>query len=256
LSKQWKEWSYLRITVQSLLRENSSPKLVLQKDFFEAFDIWLRFVQIFCIRFLQILPLSDGDVFEFKCSTGLFFDIQRQICDFKTNVHNCEMDYGEGTVYGSQLVACEDTTYFFLNCCRANDTEAVVQHGRTDLRTVWPPCVRRQDLLAQGPLLWWDPRLLWQVRWGVVWWAPSIALVDVQVYVQTFNAVVVLRQTQITTQTLPVLATSRTALCLIASAQETARWSQATFLWTRYRKFTKKKKRWGKTSKMFALWCM
>lgn len=31
----------------------------------------------------------DGEVFEFKCSAGLLFDVSRQICDFKANVENC-----------------------------------------------------------------------------------------------------------------------------------------------------------------------
>lgn len=33
----------------------------------------------------------DGDVFEFKCSVGLLFDVIRQICDFKQNVDNCDI---------------------------------------------------------------------------------------------------------------------------------------------------------------------
>lgn len=30
----------------------------------------------------------DGDVYDFECSTGLNFDIQKQICDFKNVVDN------------------------------------------------------------------------------------------------------------------------------------------------------------------------
>ncbi|XP_045477625.1 chitin deacetylase 1 [Harmonia axyridis] len=33
----------------------------------------------------------EGEVFEFKCSTGLLFDVDRQICDFKANVDNCDV---------------------------------------------------------------------------------------------------------------------------------------------------------------------
>ncbi|XP_055638342.1 chitin deacetylase 1 [Toxorhynchites rutilus septentrionalis] len=33
----------------------------------------------------------DGEVFEFKCSTGLLFDVSRQICDYKQNVENCDV---------------------------------------------------------------------------------------------------------------------------------------------------------------------
>ncbi|XP_014235984.1 uncharacterized protein LOC106658498 [Trichogramma pretiosum] len=33
----------------------------------------------------------DEEVFEFKCSQGLLFDVTRQICDFKTNIDNCDV---------------------------------------------------------------------------------------------------------------------------------------------------------------------
>lgn len=33
----------------------------------------------------------EGEVFDFKCSTGLLFDVNRQICDFKLNVDNCDL---------------------------------------------------------------------------------------------------------------------------------------------------------------------
>lgn len=36
----------------------------------------------------------DGEVFEFKCSVGLLFDVMRQICDFKQNVENCDVTAG------------------------------------------------------------------------------------------------------------------------------------------------------------------
>lgn len=36
----------------------------------------------------------DGEVFEFKCSVGLLFDVMRQICDFKQNVDNCDITAG------------------------------------------------------------------------------------------------------------------------------------------------------------------
>jgi hypothetical protein len=38
---------------------------------------------------------SDGEVFGFKCSAGLLFDVNRQICDFKLNVDNCDVTAGE-----------------------------------------------------------------------------------------------------------------------------------------------------------------
>lgn len=37
----------------------------------------------------------DGEVFEFKCSVGLLFDVARQICDFKQNVENCDITAGK-----------------------------------------------------------------------------------------------------------------------------------------------------------------
>ncbi|KAJ8981896.1 hypothetical protein NQ317_007288, partial [Molorchus minor] len=33
----------------------------------------------------------ENEVFEFQCSTGLLFDVNRQICDFKPNVDNCDI---------------------------------------------------------------------------------------------------------------------------------------------------------------------
>jgi len=33
----------------------------------------------------------EKEVFNFECSTGLNFDVQRQICDFKEKVHNCDV---------------------------------------------------------------------------------------------------------------------------------------------------------------------
>lgn len=35
---------------------------------------------------------TENEVFEFKCSTGLLFDIVRQICDFKAKVDNCDVN--------------------------------------------------------------------------------------------------------------------------------------------------------------------
>nr|CAI5869537.1 unnamed protein product [Callosobruchus analis] len=41
-----------------------------------------------CSRYFLCL---DGEVFEFRCSIGLLFDVNRQICDFKLNVDNCDI---------------------------------------------------------------------------------------------------------------------------------------------------------------------
>lgn len=37
----------------------------------------------------------EDEVFEFKCSSGLLFDVNRQICDFKLNVDNCDITAGK-----------------------------------------------------------------------------------------------------------------------------------------------------------------
>lgn len=34
-------------------------------------------------------------VLEFRCSAGLWFDVDRQICDFKSKVRNCEKSHGK-----------------------------------------------------------------------------------------------------------------------------------------------------------------
>ncbi|XP_011151123.1 uncharacterized protein LOC105190208 [Harpegnathos saltator] len=41
-----------------------------------------------CAKYFLCL---DNEVFEFKCSQGLLFDVSRQICDFKANVDNCDV---------------------------------------------------------------------------------------------------------------------------------------------------------------------
>ncbi len=33
----------------------------------------------------------EGEVYHFECSTGLSFDVNRQICDFKNAVDNCDV---------------------------------------------------------------------------------------------------------------------------------------------------------------------
>lgn len=38
--------------------------------------------------------VSDNEVYEFKCSEGLLFNVAKQICDFKTNVDNCDVTSG------------------------------------------------------------------------------------------------------------------------------------------------------------------
>lgn len=39
-------------------------------------------------------PPTDNEVFEFRCSQGLLFDVSRQVCDFKANVDNCDVMSG------------------------------------------------------------------------------------------------------------------------------------------------------------------
>lgn len=38
-----------------------------------------------------------GKVLEFRCSAGLWFDIDRQICDFKSKIRNCEKSHDVST---------------------------------------------------------------------------------------------------------------------------------------------------------------
>lgn len=61
----------------------------------------------------------DGEVFEFKCSVGLLFDVMRQICDFKQNVDNCDVTAG---LFFLKLCLCEINTCchvmcVFFRCC-------------------------------------------------------------------------------------------------------------------------------------------
>lgn len=55
-----------------------------------------------CAKYFLCL---EGEVFEFKCSVGLLFDVVRQICDFKANVDNCDVTSGtHGDPLSSQLL--------------------------------------------------------------------------------------------------------------------------------------------------------
>lgn len=56
----------------------------------------------------------DGEVFEFKCSVGLLFDVMRQICDFKQNVDNCDVTAGLIQVF----FAIQYFFIFFFICFR------------------------------------------------------------------------------------------------------------------------------------------
>lgn len=57
------------------------------------------FIYFFFFIYKSIINLcfnlfTDNEVFEFKCSQGLLFDVTRQICDYKVNVDNCDVTLG------------------------------------------------------------------------------------------------------------------------------------------------------------------
>lgn len=52
------------------------------------------------LTYLVLYIFKENEVFEFKCSTGLLFDIVRQICDFKAKVDNCDVNTGESQLIG------------------------------------------------------------------------------------------------------------------------------------------------------------
>ncbi|KAF4517594.1 hypothetical protein B566_EDAN008583 [Ephemera danica] len=61
----------------------------------------------------------DGEVFEFRCSEGLLFDVTRQICDFRALVADCDLHAAEprppkpllgAAGCGPGLLACADAT--------------------------------------------------------------------------------------------------------------------------------------------------
>lgn len=54
-----------------------------------AHKLWTNYE---CSKYYLCL---DGEVFEFKCSVSLLFDVTRQICDFKQNVDNCDVTAGK-----------------------------------------------------------------------------------------------------------------------------------------------------------------
>ncbi|XP_065164261.1 chitin deacetylase 1 [Atheta coriaria] len=65
-----------------------------------------------CAKYFLCL---EGEVFEFRCSVGLLFDVNRQICDFKANVENCDIT-AEATVPKPLLTAAECPNEFELGC--------------------------------------------------------------------------------------------------------------------------------------------
>ena len=75
----------------------------------------------------------DGEVFEFKCSIGLLFDVSRQICDFKQNVDNCEVTAGkcdsmlfDWCVIHHRIEPCRDEicVFIFVSIRHADRTKA------------------------------------------------------------------------------------------------------------------------------------
>lgn len=55
----------------------------------------------------------ENEVFEFKCSTGLLFDIVRQICDFKAKVDNCDVNTGKSPFPPEYNLKIEDSFLYF-----------------------------------------------------------------------------------------------------------------------------------------------
>ena len=52
-----------------------------------------------------------GKVLEFRCSAGLWFDVDRQICDFKSKIRNCEKSHGKSIhrqvlTHSNMLLTC------------------------------------------------------------------------------------------------------------------------------------------------------
>ncbi|CAH1116024.1 unnamed protein product, partial [Phaedon cochleariae] len=51
----------------------------------------------------------EGEVFDFRCSSDLLFDVDRQICDFKLNVDNCDLTADRADCPEGYL-GCADST--------------------------------------------------------------------------------------------------------------------------------------------------
>nr|XP_022916744.1 uncharacterized protein LOC111426454 isoform X1 [Onthophagus taurus] len=54
----------------------------------------------------------EGEVFEFRCSSGLVFDVEKQICDVQKNVENCQL-ISEEVIQKPNIFNCEDN---YLSC--------------------------------------------------------------------------------------------------------------------------------------------
>lgn len=74
-------WGWLSLCTAGKLIE----RIILRNPERDLKKTWSNFE---CSKYYLCL---DGEVFEFKCSAGLLFDVSRQICDFKANVENCDL---------------------------------------------------------------------------------------------------------------------------------------------------------------------
>nr|XP_023022120.1 uncharacterized protein LOC111510434 [Leptinotarsa decemlineata] len=65
-----------------------------------------------CSRYFLCL---EGEVFDFRCSVDLLFDVDRQICDFKVNVDNCDIT-AETTFLKPMLDKAKCSDQYHLGC--------------------------------------------------------------------------------------------------------------------------------------------
>ncbi|XP_074030666.1 chitin and LDLR binding deacetylase 3 [Leptinotarsa decemlineata] len=65
-----------------------------------------------CSRYFLCL---EGEVFDFRCSVDLLFDVDRQICDFKVNVDNCDVT-AETTIPKPMLDKAKCSDQYHLGC--------------------------------------------------------------------------------------------------------------------------------------------
>lgn len=81
---------FLKITEATQLQSTSTTACIENNKFYRNPDRTEKSIWTLneCAKYYLCL---DNEVFEFKCSDGLLFDVTRQICDFKLNVDNCDV---------------------------------------------------------------------------------------------------------------------------------------------------------------------
>ena len=101
----------------------------------------------------------DNKVIMFRCNSDLYFDIDRQICDFKLKVSNCDKSHGEYSlpvldydIHHSSSSSSSFELTNWLNINRWLNAKTAASHRGAHLPER-PAGLRRPEVPQQGTLL-------------------------------------------------------------------------------------------------------